>query len=285
MRPPHLPARALRLCAALAAAASLAAPATAQGLAGAGAEGLESVTLLEGWRQPNGTHVAALEIRLRPGWHTYWRAPGAYGIPPQFDWSGSRNLESVSYVWPRPSAFESYGARTIGYHDALVLPMILRPSDPDAPIEAALEVLFGVCEDICIPAEAQLAATLAVEGPPAGKPRIDRALSRRAQTATEAGVLDATCELVPGADGDGHELAATVTFGAAPAPGQIAVLEAGRPEVWVGESHSVADGSRISAQAEMRGASGGVALDRSAVQITIFDETRAVEIRGCRKPG
>ena len=283
MRLPCLPAFALGLCAALAAAAPLAAPATAQSLAGAGAEGLESVALLKGWRQPNGTHVAALEIRLRPGWHTYWRAPGAYGIPPQFDWSGSRNLESVSYIWPRPSAFESYGARTIGYHDALVLPMILRPSDPAAPIEAALKLFFGVCEDICIPAEAELAATLAVDGPPGGKPRIDRALSRRALTAVEAGVVDATCELLPGADG--NELAATVTFGATPAQGQIALLEAGRPDVWVGELRSVEDGPRISAQAEMRGASGGVALDRSAVRITILDDSRAVEIQGCRKPG
>jgi suppressor for copper-sensitivity B len=25
---------------------------------------------------------AGLEIRLAPGWHTYWRAPGDAGIPP-----------------------------------------------------------------------------------------------------------------------------------------------------------------------------------------------------------
>jgi len=282
MRPPR-PLPLLRFCLGLA-VASLAAPVAAQGLAsGAGTEGLESVALLEGWRQPNGTHVAALEIRLRPGWHTYWRAPGQYGIPPQFDWSGSRNLEGVAYVWPRPSAFESYGARTIGYHDALVLPVILRPADPEAPIEARLDLFFGVCEDICVPAEAALAATLAADGPAKGRPRIERALSRRAQTAAEAGVVDATCELVAG--DEGHDLAATVTFAADPAPGQIALLEAGRPGVWIGETRSEATGRDVSARAAMRGASGGVALDRSAVRITILDDSRAVEINGCRRPG
>ncbi len=31
---------------------------------------------------------AGLEIRLAPGWHTYWRSPGDAGIPPSIDWAG-----------------------------------------------------------------------------------------------------------------------------------------------------------------------------------------------------
>ena len=35
---------------------------------------------------------AGLEIRLMPGWHTYWRSPGDAGIPPSIEWAGSTNL-------------------------------------------------------------------------------------------------------------------------------------------------------------------------------------------------
>ena len=53
--------------------------------------------------------MAAVEIRLAPGWHTYWRVPGEAGIPPRFDWSGSQNLAAVAYEWPRPEIIVSYG--------------------------------------------------------------------------------------------------------------------------------------------------------------------------------
>ena len=38
---------------------------------------------------------AGLEIRLKPGWHTYWRYPGDAGVPPRFDFSNSRNLKAL----------------------------------------------------------------------------------------------------------------------------------------------------------------------------------------------
>src|SRR5215470_10644281 len=36
-----------------------------------------------------------LEIKLAPGWKTYWRSPGEGGMPPRFDWSGSANLARI----------------------------------------------------------------------------------------------------------------------------------------------------------------------------------------------
>ena len=65
-----------------------AAPAgAAQGMATA-QDAVEGVALIAGWRQADGSRLAGIEIRLAPGWHTYWRAPGSAGIPPTFDWSG-----------------------------------------------------------------------------------------------------------------------------------------------------------------------------------------------------
>ena len=48
---------------------------------------------------------AGVEIRLDPGWHTYWRDPGNSGVPPTFDFAGSENIKSVTVLWPAPARF------------------------------------------------------------------------------------------------------------------------------------------------------------------------------------
>src|SRR4029077_1413105 len=45
---------------------------------------------------------AGVEIRVKPGWHTYWRYPGAAGVPPRFDFAGSQNVKTVDVLWPAP---------------------------------------------------------------------------------------------------------------------------------------------------------------------------------------
>ena len=45
---------------------------------------------------------AGIEIRLAPGWKTYWRYPGDLGVPPRFDFAGSTNVQQVTGQWPTP---------------------------------------------------------------------------------------------------------------------------------------------------------------------------------------
>lgn len=251
--------------------------ASAQGFA----QQVASVSLIEGWRQADGTHVAAVEISLEPGWHTYWRVPGASGIPPHFDWSASGNLSSVAYEWPRPDAFDSAGALTIGYHDRLVLPLILHANDPAAPIDLSLDLFFGVCEDICVPAEETVTARLDPTAEARGRDRIEAALAMRAWSPAQAGVEAVTCSIRPGEGG--HDLVATVTFREAPPAGQIGILESGRPDVWIGEARSETRGRTLTATARLEQT--GAVLDRSALRVTILDATRAVDIQGCQAPG
>ncbi len=37
---------------------------------------------------------AGIEIKLAPGWKTYWRYPGEAGAPPRFDFAGSENVKT-----------------------------------------------------------------------------------------------------------------------------------------------------------------------------------------------
>jgi DsbC/DsbD-like thiol-disulfide interchange protein len=101
---------------------------------------------------------AGIEIRLAPGWHTYWRYPGDAGVPPRFDWSGSGNLATVEVRWPAPERIQVEGGlQSIGYHDDVILPLRVRAKDPAQPVSLRLKLDIGVCEKICIPAEARLA--------------------------------------------------------------------------------------------------------------------------------
>ncbi len=48
---------------------------------------------------------AGIEIRLDPGWKTYWRYPGDTGVPPTLDFAGSESVKSVRTLWPVPRWF------------------------------------------------------------------------------------------------------------------------------------------------------------------------------------
>ena len=92
-------------------------------------EDMVAVSIVNGWQMADGSHVAALKFVLADGWKTYWRAPGEAGIPPQFDWRGSRNLARAEIEWPTPKQTMTNGMRTIGYEHVLVLPLRLTPAD------------------------------------------------------------------------------------------------------------------------------------------------------------
>lgn len=241
------------------------------------------VRLIEGWQAADGSHVAAVEIRLAPGWHTYWRMPGEAGMPPVLDWSRSRNLASVRHEWPRPIVFESYGTQTIGYAGELILPVVLTPERPGEPVEAALDLIFGVCDEICVPAEARLEAQLAPGRAPRGQERIEAARADRPYTPAEAGVTGVACGLDAGASGP--EIVASVTFASDPAPGQVVVLETGDGGLRIGPAESRTRGRTVSARAPVRGGAGGPIVDRSALRLTVIGPNRAVDIRGCIPPG
>lgn len=255
------------------------------------------VRLLDGWRQADGSGIAAISIALAPGWHTYWRVPGEAGIPPQFDWSGSRNLGAVSYRWPRPSVFDTGGIRTIGYAGALTLPIVVSPDVAGQPIDLDLRLTFGVCAQICSQEEVELAARLPAQAPraaaaPEDVARIDAALADRPRTAREAGVEQVTCALAPGPDG--LEITTTVTFSDRPAPDQMAVIEAASERSWIGPPDSETVGRSVIARAPVlpaptRTASAdggaGLLLDRRDIRVTLLDSRRAVDIRGCEAPG
>jgi DsbC/DsbD-like thiol-disulfide interchange protein len=102
----------------------------------------------------DGFRRAGVEIRLNPGWHTYWRYPGDAGVPPQFDFGDSVNIAAVHVLWPAPHRIPEHGLSVIGYTSDVVLPLRVAPLRPDQPVKLHLKLDYAVCQNICVPVQA-----------------------------------------------------------------------------------------------------------------------------------
>ena len=235
-------------------------------------------TVLEGWVRDDGSRVVGLSLRLAPGWKTYWRAPGDAGIPPRFDWSGTRNIKSVAIDWPTPKVFDQNGMRSVGYDGTLVIPVVLQPSESGAPVRLHSRMELGVCSDVCLPHEVEFEAVLDGESTQP-TPAIAAALAQRPLSAAEAGVTDAQCRIRP--TKDGLEIETHVSMPTAGAP-EYVVIEPAARDLWVSEARTERKGGAVISRSEMININGGpIALDRSAIRITVLGSKHAVDIRGC----
>ncbi|MHA6324880.1 protein-disulfide reductase DsbD domain-containing protein [Roseivivax sp. CAU 1753] len=265
--------RILLVCAAALLLPVASAPAAAQDFAN-----VIRAELRPGWRQPDGTHVAALHLTLAPGWKTYWRAPGDAGIPPEFGWRGSGNLAGVSIIWPRPDVFDQGGMRSIGYTNEVVLPLLVRPKAAgDVRLEGDMQL--GVCKDICMPHNLRFSGSLdaAVTN---RDPLITAAMSDRPFTATEIGGATVTCEIAP-TGGGAMSLTARIAMPAA-GPREEVVVETGNPFLWVADPETRRDGGTLVASTRIvHMEKKPFALDRGALTFTILGSRHAVELDGC----
>lgn len=247
----------------------LALPAAA--FAGGLPPGLEAAELLPAQRTPAGTWMTALRLELAPGWKTYWRSPGDSGVPPRFDWAGASNLRAATVHWPRPEVIDSGGERTLGYHDALVLPIELAPAAPGQPVAGRVGVELGLCLNVCVPAALSLALPPTAHSP---DPRIEAALAQ-VPVPVEAAL---TCTLTAIADG----VRVSASVGAPPAGDTAAALELGRPEVWVSAPEVTAGPQGLTATADfVPPAAKPFALDPAQVRLTLIGPEGAVEYQGC----
>jgi len=255
--------------------ALLASPAFAQSQ-----DDILGATLLPGWQMEGGHRMAALHLSLAPHWKTYWRAPGDTGIPPQFDWSGSRNLKSVILHWPSPQVIVLDGLQSIGYLHDLVLPLEIVAVDPAKPVELNLQMALGVCKDICMPAA--FALTGGLDGPGASDALITAALDNQPRTAAEAGVTDIGCAVTP--NPDGLRIAAQIGL---PRQGsaETVVFETADKTVWVAQATADRQGNTLTAATDLVPQTGApFALDRSGVIVTVIAQGHSVEIKGCPAP-
>ena len=165
------------------------------------------VTLIDGgWLQKR--RLAAVAMRLAPGWKTYWRVPGEGGLPPRFDFSASENVENVRVLWPAPKRYSSpVTGETIGYANEVAFPLLIAPKDPARPVVLRLKMDYGICGDMCVPVQAQRAITLPPEMDAAPARAMIEQWLRKTPLADDGRVVVKGARLVKGARGLALEVA------------------------------------------------------------------------------
>lgn len=110
-----------------------------------------------------------LGIRLDPAdhWHTYWKFGGDSGVATfTSDWEIADGAEIGDIVWPIPEWTPFLGSElvTFTYEREVILPIpVYIPSDFEgASFDLRTKIDWQVCEEICIPGDAEFSLSLPV---------------------------------------------------------------------------------------------------------------------------
>jgi len=105
--------------------------------------------------------IAGLHFKINHGWKIYGHDDSGFGLPPQLDFSKTKNYQSHSVSWPEPKlAEEKIGSETIKYtyyKDEVILPIEIAFKDNKSAEKLQLHVDYGICKDVCVPANADFA--------------------------------------------------------------------------------------------------------------------------------
>lgn len=240
-------------------------------------EGPVELRFLTGWWTERGTHMAAFEISLRPGWKTYWRSPGESGIPPRLGWDKAQNIARADLHWPEPSILETFGSKIVGYEGHIVLPIEISPKAPGEPVRAGGMLEIGVCKDVCVPVSLAFAADLPSEG--RMDPAIRAALDAVPRQTTGDKIPGMACSVTPLPDG--MQVVAKMDQSSGRRT-EVAIFEHHDPEVWVSGAEILRSGGSMEIVADfVPPEAQPFALSRSEIRLTLIGDNAALEIMGC----
>ena len=221
---------------------------------------------------------AGIQIRLKPGWHTYWRYPGDAGVPPRFDFAGSQNVKAVEILWPAPQRIAEESLVAIGYTGDVTLPLLIVPQNATKPVMLRLKLDYAVCEKLCVPAEGR--SDLVLGGGPSS---LDAALAAAAARIPQKAALGQGPALAVKSVRrvDGGTKPRIVVDVAAP-PGTDAVLFAEGPKPdWALPVPARIEGAPAGVQRfafELDGAPPGARYEGAAITLTAVAGDAAIEV-------
>ena len=122
--------------------------------------------LSAGAAKPGDTILAGVDMKMDPGWHTYWKNPGDAGSATKIDWTLPPGVSAGEIQWPLPHKLPPAEVTTYGYEDEVVLIVPLTVGTNLAPgdLNLSAKVTWLECKDVCIPAHQTVEAKLAVGG-------------------------------------------------------------------------------------------------------------------------
>lgn len=98
-------------------------------------------------------------FKISDGWKIYGADSGNFGLPPQFNFENSKNYKSHNILWPKAkTAKETISDEVIQYSyykNEVIIPIEIEAINPKKPVDLVIKLNYGVCKDICIPANAE----------------------------------------------------------------------------------------------------------------------------------
>jgi DsbC/DsbD-like thiol-disulfide interchange protein len=224
---------------------------------------------------------AGVEIRLDPGWKTYWRYPGDSGVPPTFDFAGSQNVKSAAVEWPAPEPFsDGAGGHSIGYVGDVILPLKVKPADASVPATLHVKLNYAVCGTMCVPAHATL--ELALTGQSADAAVLQNAeheVPKRVPLGSGSGNALAILSVHRVADGKHDRVLVDV---AAPADAPVVLFAEGPTPEWalpLPEPNGPASGPTRQFEFDLDGLPPGANAKNATITLTAVSGSDAIEVR------
>jgi DsbC/DsbD-like thiol-disulfide interchange protein len=119
-------------------------------------------------------HVVAV-FEIEPGWHIYWKSPGAGAMAPRVKLDAPPGFAVGQTLWPRPSVVDSPLGPEYSYHEqvALFVPVTAPPQLGDGRVTLNAHIDWAVCSNVCRLGSAQQAVVVETTARPASAPPPD----------------------------------------------------------------------------------------------------------------
>jgi len=107
----------------------------------------------------------ALELKMKPGWHTYWINPGEAGAPTELKWKLPPGWQSGEILWPYPKRLPVGPLMDYGYEGTVwLLTAVQAPANAKPGDQVTLNATGSwlVCREVCIPEDQNLSLTVNV---------------------------------------------------------------------------------------------------------------------------
>ena len=108
--------------------------------------------------------LIGLQLRLQPGWKTYWRTPGAAGAAPELELNHPALEPDPVWSWPAPQRFNLFGLQSYGYSEEIVFPIRYRLNSSPGELQLQGRAHVYACNEVCLPLVIPVRLDIADEG-------------------------------------------------------------------------------------------------------------------------